>query len=152
MSQRAICRNCKKWVSSDSLNGYSCLLLIFNPSTISVISGDFLTRWNAITMGKGRASEGEKWQFWAISLFLIQVFLKEFEVLGLLAQPFNLRRDCIEILLPYGNMFSRFFFVLFCVQNLSGNDCEYHSFYWKDVSVTIVDIFENKQFSLQFFL
>ena len=47
--------------------------------------------------------------------------------------------------------FSRFFFVLFCVQDLCCNDSKYHSLDWKDVSVTNVDIFEKEQFSLQFF-
>ena len=42
-------------------------------------------------------------------------------------------------------------FVLFCVQNLYCNDCEYHSLNWKDVSVKNIDIFENKPFSLHFF-
>ena len=61
---------------------------IFIRSTIPVISGDFLTRWKAITVGKGRGSEGKKGQFLAISFFWI-------EVLGLLAKPFKLRRDCM---------------------------------------------------------
>ena len=60
--------------SSDSLNGNSCSLFIFIRSTIPVISGDFLTRWNAITVGKGRG----KGQFLGISYFWI-------EVLGLLS-------------------------------------------------------------------
>ena len=45
-------------------------------------------------------------------------------------------------------------FVLFCVQNLYCNDCEYHSLNWKDVSVKNIDIFdcfEKEPFSLQFF-
>ena len=42
--------------------------------------------------------------------------------------------------------FFSIFFVLFCC-----NDSTYHSLNWKDVSVTNVDIFEKKQFSLQFF-
>ena len=62
--------------------GNSCLLL-FIQSTTPMISGDFLTRWNAITVGKGRGIEGKKGQSWAISYFWIEVFLKE--VLGLLA-------------------------------------------------------------------
>ena len=41
-------------------------------------------------------------------------------------------------------------FFLFCVQNLRCNDSKYHSFNWKDVSVTNVDFFEKKQFRLQF--
>ena len=48
-----------------------------------MISADFLTRWNAITAGKGRGSEEGKGQFCAISYFWIEVFLKE--VLGLSA-------------------------------------------------------------------
>ena len=68
----------KVWDSSDSLNGNGCSLLIFIWSTIPVISGDFLTRWHAITVRKGRG----KGQFWGISQFWIEVFLKE--VLGLL--------------------------------------------------------------------
>ena len=70
------CNLQKVWDSSDSLNGNSCSLyfiLIFIRSTIPVISGDFLTRWNSITVRKGR----EKGQFLGISYFWI-------EVLGLL--------------------------------------------------------------------
>ena len=44
----------KVWDSSDSLNGNSCSLFIFIRSTIPMISGDFLTRCNAITVRKGR--------------------------------------------------------------------------------------------------
>ena len=58
-----------------------------------MISGDFLTQWNAITVGRGWGSEGKKGQFLAISFFWIEVFFKE--VLGLLAKPFKLRRDCM---------------------------------------------------------
>ena len=67
------CNLQKVWDSSDSLNGNSCSLFIFIRSTIPMISGDFLTRWNAITVRKGR----EKGQFLSISYFWI-------EVLGLL--------------------------------------------------------------------
>ena len=70
------CNLQKVWDSSDSLNGNSCSLyfiFIFIRSTIPVISGDFLTRWNSITVRKGR----EKGQFLGISYFWI-------EVLGLL--------------------------------------------------------------------
>ena len=49
----------KVWDSSDSLNRNGCSLFIFIRSTIPVISGDFLTGWNAITVRKGR----EKGQF-----------------------------------------------------------------------------------------
>ena len=49
-----------------------------------------------------------------------------------------------------GNYLHSQLFVLFCVQTLCCNDSKYHSLNWKDVSVTNVDIFEKKQFSLQF--
>ena len=48
-----------------------------------MISGDFLTRWNAITVRKGR----EKGQFWGNSYFWIEFFLKD--VLGLLLYEEN---------------------------------------------------------------
>ena len=51
------------------LNGNRCSLFIFIRSTIPVISGDFLTRWNSITVRKGR----EKGQFLGISYFWIEV-------------------------------------------------------------------------------
>ena len=63
------CNLQKVWDSSDSLNGNSCSLFIFIRSTIPMISGDFLTRWNAITVGKGRG----KGQFLGISYFWIEV-------------------------------------------------------------------------------
>ena len=44
--------------------------------------------------GKGEGSEGKKGQFQELFHFCsIEVFLKE--VLGLLAQPFKLKRDCM---------------------------------------------------------
>ena len=55
--------------SSDSLNGNRCSLFMFIRSTIPMISGDFLTRWNSITVRKGR----EKGQFLGISYFWIEV-------------------------------------------------------------------------------
>ena len=66
---------CRKYGinSCDSLNGSGCSLLIFIRFTIPMISEDFLTRWNAITVGKGRG----KGQFLGISHFWL-------EVLGLL--------------------------------------------------------------------
>ena len=76
----------KVWDSSDSLNRNGCSLFIFIRSTIPVINGDFLTGWNAITVRKGR----EKGQFWGISYFWIEVFLKE--VLGLF-RSLTLRRN-----------------------------------------------------------
>ena len=110
-------------------------LIILIRSTIPMISGDFLTPWNAtgnaITVGKGRGSEGKKdnfWNSWAISYLLLYVNL-----------------------LPYGNMIFSILFVLFYVQNLCCNYCEYHSLNWKDVSVKNIDVFEKKQFSLHFF-
>ena len=48
-----------------------------------MISGDFLTRRNAITVGKGRGSKEQKGQFGTILYFWIEVFRKD--VLGLLA-------------------------------------------------------------------
>ena len=143
----------KVWDSSDSLNGNGCSLLISIRSTIPVISGDFLTRWNAITVRKGRG----KGQFWGNSYFWIEVFLKE--VLGLLPYEGN---TFIPNISSWGETvckfyycteirFSRFFFVLFCVQNLCCNNSKNHTLNWQDVSVANVDTFEKEQFSLQFF-
>ena len=39
-----------------------------------MISGDFLTRWNAIIVGNGRGSEEKEGHFWAFSYFWIEVF------------------------------------------------------------------------------
>ena len=128
----------KVWDSSDSLNGNGCTLLIFIWSTIPLISGDFLSRWNAITVRSLRKGK-EKGQFWGISYFWIEVFLKE--VLGLF-RSLTLRRNHLHSTFQvkarlYVNFiavrkynfskFSRFFFVLFCVQNLCCNDSKYHS-------------------------
>ena len=63
------CNLQKAWDSSDSLNGNRCSLFIFIRSTIPVISGDFLTRCNSITVRKGRG----KRQFLGISYFWIEV-------------------------------------------------------------------------------
>ena len=63
------CNSQKVWGSSDSLNGNRCTLFIFIRSTIPVISGGFLTRWNAITVRKRR----EKRKFLGISYFWIEV-------------------------------------------------------------------------------
>ena len=52
------CNLQKVWDSSDSLNGNSCSI-IFIRSIIPMISELFLSRWNAITVTKGR----EKGQF-----------------------------------------------------------------------------------------
>ena len=52
------CNLQKVWDSSDSLNGNSCSIISIR-SIIPMISGDFLSRWNAITVRKGR----EKGQF-----------------------------------------------------------------------------------------
>ena len=148
------CNLQKVWDSPESLNRNSCSLLIFIRSTIPMISWDFLTRWKAITVRKGK----EKGQFWGVSYLWIEVFLKE--VLGLL--PYegttiipNLSSEeetvYVNFIAVWKYKFSPFFFVLLCIQNLCCNDSTYHSLNWKDVSVTNVDIFEKKQFSLQFF-
>ena len=47
--------------------------------------------------------------------------------------------------------FLDYFLFCFVYETLCCNDSKYHSLNWKDVSVTNVDIFEKKQFSLQFF-
>ena len=52
--------------SSESLNGNSCSLLIFIRSTIPMISRDLLTRWNAITVRKGRE---KKYNFEVFPIF-----------------------------------------------------------------------------------
>ena len=67
--RKLYCNLQKVWDSSDSLNGNSCSLFIFIRSTIPMISGDFLTRWNAITVRKGR----DKGQFLGDSYFWIEV-------------------------------------------------------------------------------
>ena len=54
----------KVWDNSDQLNGNNCSLLILIRPTIPMISGDFLTQWNAITVRKKeRGSEGKKRHF-----------------------------------------------------------------------------------------
>ena len=67
--RKLYCNLQKVWDSSDSLNGNSCSLFIFIRSTIPVISGDFLIRWNAIIVRKGR----DKGQFLGNSYFWIEV-------------------------------------------------------------------------------
>ena len=86
------CNLQKVWDSSDSLNGNSCSLFIFIRSTIPMISGDFLTRWNAITMRKGR----KKGIFHILGCFS----WRSFRSLTLWrnhlhSQPFKLRRGCM---------------------------------------------------------
>ena len=66
----------KVWDSCDSLNGNSCL--IFIRSTIPVISGDFLTRWNATTVVKGRGSKRKKDNFELFHTFGYESFVKKF--------------------------------------------------------------------------
>ena len=56
------------WDSSDSLNGNSCSLFSFIRSTFPMISGDFLTRRNSMTVRKGRG----KGQCLGISYFWIE--------------------------------------------------------------------------------
>ena len=67
--RKLYCNLQKAWDSSDSLNGNSSSLFIFIRSTIPKISGDFLTRWNAIIVRKGR----DKGQFLGNSYFWIKV-------------------------------------------------------------------------------
>ena len=83
-----MCTLQKAWDSSDSLNGYKNLYSIYNSND----QWRFLTRWNAITVGKGRGSEGEKGQFLAISFFWIEVFFKgqmnqKIEIFSFVALP-----------------------------------------------------------------
>ena len=66
----------KVWVCSDSLNGNSCL--IFIRSTILMISGDLLTRWNATTVVKGRGSKRKKDNFELFHTFGYESFVKKF--------------------------------------------------------------------------
>ena len=124
-----------------------------------MISGDFVIRWNAIIVRKGR----EKGQFWGISYFWIEVFLKD--VLGLSSyltkEPtsfptFQVKaRLYVTFIAVRKHNFHDSFLVLFCTvlctKNVCCNDSKYYSLNWKDVSVTNVDIFEKEQFSLQFF-
>ena len=81
-----------------------------------MISGDFLTRWNAITVRKGR----EKGQFLGISYFWIEVCLSlTLRRNHLHSQPFKLRRDCMQMLVPYGNtIFSITFCFVLCTKSL----------------------------------
>ena len=133
--------------SSDSLNGSGCSLSIFIRSTIPMISGDFLTRWNAITFWKGQGKRTilRYFIFLHRSLRLANNLRRN----HLHAQPFKLRRgQYVNYIALRKQNFLDFFW--FCVQNLCGNDSKYHSFNWKDVLVTNVDFFEKKQFSLQF--
>ena len=94
----------------------SCSLFIFIRSTVPMISGDFLTRWNAITVRKGR----EKGQFLGISYFWIEVcFSFTLRRNHLHSQPFKLRQDCMQMLVPYGNtIFSITFCFVLCTKSL----------------------------------
>ena len=85
---KEMCTLQKAWDSSDSLNGYKNLYSIYNSND----QWRFLTRWNAITVGKGRGSEGKKGQFLAISFFWIEVFFKgqmnqKIEIFSFVALP-----------------------------------------------------------------
>ena len=89
------CNLQKVWDSSDSLNGNSCSI-IFIRSIIPIISGDFLSRRNAITVRKGR----EKGQFWGISYFWIEVFF-EINISDKKSRRFDLSEvifKCIKVL------------------------------------------------------
>ena len=70
------------------------------------------------------------------------------------SQRFKLRRLTVcKFYCRTETQFSRLLFVLFCVQNLCCNDSKYHSLTertFQSQMLTNVDIFEKKQFSLQF--
>ena len=86
------CNLQKVWDSSDSLNGNSCSLLILIRSTFPVISGDFLTRWDAITVGKGRGKWGEKRTI--LSYFIVldrSLFQRSFRYFSLGGTTFTLQ-------------------------------------------------------------
>ena len=115
--------------SSDSLNGNRCSLFMFIRSTIPIISADFLTRWNSITVRKGR----EKGQFLGISYFWIEVLslnylTKEppsfptFQVKARLYVNFK-----FFTAVPKYSFLDSFFLLLFSVQTLCCNDSKYHS-------------------------
>ena len=111
----------KVWDSSDSLNGNSCSLFIFIRSTIPMISGDFLTRWNSITVRKGR----EKGQFLGMSYFWIDVLGLNYLTKEPPSFPtFQVNaRLCVNfIAVPKYSFLDSFFLLLFCVQNLCCND------------------------------
>ena len=113
-----------------------------------MISGDFLTRWNAITVRKVR----EKGQFLGISYFWIEVLGLNYltkEPPSFPTFQVKARLYITFIAVPKYNFLVSFLLLLFCVQNLCCNDSKYHSLNWKDVSVTNVDVLEKKQFSLQ---
>ena len=74
------CNLQKVWDSSDSLNGNSCSLFIFIRSTIPMISVDFLTRWNAITVRKGREIKKDNFQ-------VFHIFGLKFQVSHLTKEP-----------------------------------------------------------------
>ena len=114
-----------------------------------MISGDFLTRWNAIAVRKER----EKGQFLVISYFWIEVLgLLPYEGTTFIAnKTFQLKaRLYLNFIAVRKYNFLDYFLFSFSVQNLCCNDSKYHSLNWKDVSVTNVDVIEKKQFSLQF--
>ena len=121
------------------------LWLIFILSAIPMISGEFLKRRDAITVGKER---GMRWKNNKFDLFHIfglgllayegTTFIPTFQVKARLYVNFNAVRKYDFL----GYLFS---FFLCC------NDSKYHSLNWKEVSDTNVDIFEKKHFSLQFF-
>ena len=69
-NRRKICRN----VQFTESMGQLWLAINLYSIYIPMISGDFLTRWNAIIVGNGRGSEEKEGQFWAFSYFWIEVF------------------------------------------------------------------------------
>ena len=113
------CNLQKVWDSSDSLNGNSCSLFhlysIYN-------SNDQWRFFNTMECDHREKGKG-KVQFLGISWNFI--FLdRSFRSLTLRrnhlhSQPFKLRRDCMYILLPYGNtIFSITFCFVLCTNSL----------------------------------
>ena len=124
--RKLYCNLQKVWDSSDSLNGNSCSLFIFIRSTIPVISGDFLIRWNAIIVRKGR----DKGQFLGNSYFWIEVLGLNYltkEPPSFPTFQVKARLYITFIAVPKYNFLVSFLLLLFCVQNLCCNDSKYHS-------------------------
>ena len=144
MSKRAICRKygtaLTRWMEIAAL-----LWLIFILSAIPMISGEFLKRRDAITVGKERGMRWKKNKFDLFHIFGLGLlayegttFMPTFQVKARLYVNFNALRK-------YDFLDTFFSFFLCC------DDSKYHSLNWKEVSDTNVDIFEKKHFSLQFF-
>ena len=119
------CNLQKVWDSYDSVNGNRCSLFIFIRSTIPVISEDFLTRWNVITVRNRRGKRTIFRYFISLDRSFRPFTLRRNH---LHSQPFQLRRDCtyVNFIAVRKYNFLDYFFVLFCVQNLCCNDSKYH--------------------------